>query len=66
VPKGLEPEELDMAEPAGHDAGESGLIPLDELDPDATGAGNPRTKDEGGDELDLLEIESEHEQPRRG
>lgn len=42
VPKGLEPDELDIAEPPGHDA------------------------DESGADLDLLEIESEHEQQRRG
>ncbi len=52
VPKGLEP-----------DAGDSGAIPLDDLDPDGTGA---PSKDGGADDLDLLEIEPEHEQPRRG
>jgi predicted component of type VI protein secretion system len=42
VPKGMEPDELDIAEPPGHVAGESGV------------------------DLDLLEIEPEHEQQRRG
>ena len=66
VPKGMEPEDLELEGPAGHDAaGESGLIPMDDLDPDG-GGGNSRTKDESADELDLLEIEPEHEQQRRG
>jgi pSer/pThr/pTyr-binding forkhead associated (FHA) protein len=64
VPKGLEPDELDLADPAGHGSDTSGGIPLDDLDPD--GGGGSRTKDGSGEELDLLEIEPEHEQQRRG
>ena len=63
VPKGLEPDELELAEHAGHAADNSGAIPLDDLDPDGTGA---PAKDGGADDLDLLEIEPEHEKPRRG
>jgi pSer/pThr/pTyr-binding forkhead associated (FHA) protein len=46
--------------PKGHDSGE---ISLDDLDPDGTAGPG---KEGGVEDIDLLEIEQEHEQPRRG